>query len=180
MTALWWDLSGTAARPTIDRWWSLVINAKVERVHSIKFFGLYIKANLIWALIILSQCCIVWYSSCTAENRKDLFQVVKTVCGGCTSGPGLCVCRPPTEEGQEHEHRRNPPGSFPVCSLTIRIVILHFKNKDYWAVEQFLPQGCNLHHPPSHSPILCLHLHTQTYIRDNHKGTKMFNTACQV
>lgn len=27
---------------------------------------------------ILSQCCIVWYSSCTVENRKDLSQVVKT------------------------------------------------------------------------------------------------------
>lgn len=79
--------------------WSLVINAEeVERVHSIKFFGIYIKADLIWALNTsnlvkraeqrlfflrklkrhLSRCCIVWYSSCAVENRKDLSQVVKT------------------------------------------------------------------------------------------------------
>ncbi|XP_056611074.1 transmembrane protein 237A [Triplophysa dalaica] len=61
--------------------------AVVERVSGFKFLGIHISDDLTWILVefycrtiesILTYCISVWYSNCSASDRKALQRVVKT------------------------------------------------------------------------------------------------------
>lgn len=56
---------------------------------------------------ILTYCCTVWFTSCTAENSKELQKVVRVaekIIGTTPPPPQRHLHRPALQEGQNHQH----------------------------------------------------------------------------
>ncbi|KAI3367117.1 hypothetical protein L3Q82_008187 [Scortum barcoo] len=101
---------------------------------------------------ILCLSAAVWYGSCTAQDRKDLAQVVKTSTGDCgksSSRPGLNIRWPdPRRRPDILPCRPYPPGKWTVCTPSIWKTVQNYKDNNYQTEKQLFPQELYNAFPP--------------------------------